>query len=49
VLREAVPVAVEGAAGAVARWLLSKAIQKGYVFPIGTLVVNVFSSILIGL
>ncbi|OWJ55245.1 hypothetical protein Pdsh_05685 [Pyrodictium delaneyi] len=47
-MREAVLVAVGGAAGAVARWLLSKAIQKGYVFPIGTLVVNVFGSVLLG-
>ena len=47
-LREAVLVAVEGAAGAVAGWLLSKAIRKGYVFPIGALAVNVFGLILLG-
>jgi CrcB protein len=48
VLREALLVALGGALGAVSRWLVSKTVRSGYTFPVGTLVVNVAGSILLG-
>ncbi|WP_338248848.1 fluoride efflux transporter CrcB [Pyrodictium abyssi] len=48
VLREALLVALGGALGAVSRWIVSKTLQAGHVFPLGTLVVNVAGSILLG-
>lgn len=49
-MRLAMAVAVLGAAGSLARWLLSTLVQRhaGAAFPAGTLVVNALGSVAIG-
>jgi CrcB protein len=41
-------VALGGALGALARWSLASAVQNNYEFPVGTLVVNILGSLLLG-
>lgn len=41
-------VALGGMAGAVARYLISGAVQDGHTFPVGTMSVNVIGSFLLG-
>ncbi|WP_317894589.1 fluoride efflux transporter CrcB [Pyrofollis japonicus] len=41
-------IALGGALGALARWSLASIVQNNHEFPIGTLVVNVLGSLLLG-
>ncbi|NPA04719.1 MAG: fluoride efflux transporter CrcB [Crenarchaeota archaeon] len=47
-LRDLLLVGVGGFLGAVSRWILSKIVQDGLQFPIGTIVVNFLGCILLG-
>ena len=47
-LRDLILVGLGGFAGAVARWIISKVVQDGLQFPIGTIVVNFLGCILLG-